>query len=73
MMCYMVSLRKEPESTVICREGETSLALNSKRVGKRNKVVITGTIEIFTLNVTIQIPSWFFLESMSVCFLVFWE
>lgn len=58
----MVSLRKEPESTVVCQEGETSLALNSKRVGKSNRLVITGTIEIFTLNVTIEIPSWFFRQ-----------
>lgn len=65
----MVSLRKKSESTVVCREGETSLALNSKRVGKSNRVVIIGAIEIFTQNVIIQIPSWFFRQP-SRCY---WE
>lgn len=49
-MCYVVLLRSETESTMVCHEGETSFALNSKRV-------------VITLNVKIQIPSgitWFF-------------
>lgn len=55
-MCYIISLRNEAKSTLVCQEGEISLALNSKRVVKSNSVVITETIETFSQKVKIQIP-----------------
>lgn len=56
LMCYIISLRNEAKSTLVCQEGEISLALNSKRVVKSNSVVITETIETFSQKVKIQIP-----------------